>query len=250
MNPDISIVIPVYNEAAILEASVNELSAALARRSASFEIIVAENGSTDGTKALADDLARRSAHVRVVTSPEPNYGAALKHGILAARGQLVFCDEIDLCDMDFHARAFDLLATNGAELVVGSKVARGANDHRPLLRRGGTLAYTTLLRVLVGFRGTDTHGPKAFRRAALLPVIERCVVDRDVFASEFVIRAGRAELRVVEIPIRVAEKRPPSVHLLRRIPNVLAKVWKLRRALADSARGVRYSAAPSPRRPP
>jgi glycosyltransferase involved in cell wall biosynthesis len=231
MNPDISIVIPVYNEATLLEPSLNELSAALARRPASFEIIVAENGSSDGTRALAAELARRSPHVRVVSSPEPNYGAALKLGILATRGQLVFCDEIDLCDLDFHERAFDLLGANAAELVVGSKVTRGASDHRPLLRRGGTLAYTTLLRALVGFHGTDTHGPKAFRRAALLPVVEACVVDRDVFASELVIRATRAALRVVEIPIRVAEKRPPSVHLLRRIPNVLAKVWKLRRAL-------------------
>lgn len=235
MNPAISIVIPVYNEISILESSVTELSEALARRAPSFEIIIAENGSTDGTKGLAAELSRRSPAVRVVSIEEPNYGAALKRGIACSRGRFVFCDEIDLCDLDFHARASALLEENAADLVVGSKVAGGARDRRPLLRRGGTLVYTVLLRLLVGFRGTDTHGPKAFRREALLPVLERCVVDRDVFASEFVIRAARANLRVVEIPILVEEKRPPSVHLLRRIPSVLGKVWKLRRALATAS---------------
>lgn len=236
MNPKISIVIPIYNEAAILEASVNELTRALAAGAYDFELVLAENGSTDGTKALATELLRASDRVRVVSTREPNYGKALKLGILSTRAPLVLCDEIDLCDVDFHARALALLEAGEADLVVGSKVAGGAHDRRPLLRRAGTLAYTTLLRLVVGFRGTDTHGPKAFRREALLPVVESCVVDRDVFASELVIRATRAGLRVVELPILVAEKRPPSVHLLRRIPDVLGKVWKLRRALGPAER--------------
>ena len=231
MNPDFSIVIPIFNEAALVEASVRELVEKLTALGWNFELVLAENGSTDGTRLLAAGLARSVRSVRAVFGDEPNYGKALKQGILAARAPIVLCDEIDLCDVDFHTRAVALLQANSADLVVGSKVAGGARDRRPWLRRAGTLAYTSLLRALVGFRGTDTHGPKAFRRDRLAPVVERCVVDRDVFASELVIRATRAGLRVVELPILVAEKRPPSVHLLRRVPNVVSKLWTLRRAL-------------------
>jgi hypothetical protein len=68
---------------------------------------------------------------------------------------------------------------------------------------------------------------KAFRREKLLPVVRRCVVDRDVFASELVIRAWRQGCKVVEIPVQLQEKRQPTVHLLRRVPNALKNVAKL-----------------------
>jgi len=230
--PDVSIVIPVFNEALILERAVTGLAAELEARGWHYEIILCENGSTDGTAAIAAALQRTFPRLRVVSTNEPNYGRALKQGILAARAPHVLCDEIDLLDVDFHERALALLTARRADLVVGSKVSGGARDERPLFRRFGTLAYTTLLRALVGFRGTDTHGPKALRAAAVLPVVERCVVDRDVFASELVIRATRRGLEVRELPILVAEKRPPSIHLWRRVPNVLRKVWVLRKALS------------------
>jgi hypothetical protein len=84
-----------------------------------------------------------------------------------------------------------------------------------------------MLRVALDFRGTDTHGLKAFDRAALLPIVEACVIDRDLFASELVIRAGRADLRVLEIPIRLHEKRPPAINLTKRVPHVLRGLAKL-----------------------
>ena len=68
---------------------------------------------------------------------------------------------------------------------------------------------------------------KAFRRAALLDTVQRCVVDKDLFASELVIRAERYNVRVMEIPIQIVEKRPPSIHLFRRVPNVLKNLARL-----------------------
>ena len=63
--------------------------------------------------------------------------------------------------------------------------------------------------------------------APLMPVIARCVVDMDVFASEFVVRAWRENLDVREIPIQLEEKRQPSIHLFKRVPNVLKNVARL-----------------------
>jgi glycosyltransferase involved in cell wall biosynthesis len=226
VSPRISIVIPIYNEEAILRAAVVNLRDGLSRSGVAFEILLAENGSRDGTVAIASGLAADYPDVHWLSTPEPNYGAALRAGIRATRGEFVICEEIDLCNVPFHLQALALLE-GGADLVIGSKLIGGARDQRPLTRHAASLIYTKTLQLLLGFRGTDTHGLKAFRRARLLPLVEACVVDRDVFASELVIRAYRAGLDVREVPTTVAEMRPPSINLLRRIPNVVKNLAKL-----------------------
>jgi glycosyltransferase involved in cell wall biosynthesis len=231
-DPDISIVIPIYNEQAILHAAVVDLRERLKPLGWKYEIILAENGSKDRTIQIGHELAAKyniegDGQVKIISLGEPNYGKALKQGILLARGTLVLCDEIDLCDTDFHKRAIDMLQTGGADMVIGSKLAAGAEDDRPVIRHVASIAYSTLLKVMLGFRGTDTHGLKAFRRLALLDVVRACLVDKDVFASEFVIRADRAGIEIKEVPVQVIEKRPPSINLFKRVPNVMKSLAKL-----------------------
>ncbi len=227
MAPFLSIVIPVYNEASILPSAAAELTQGLDARGWDYEVIFAENGSRDATRDILEALCARHPRLSWFHSERPNYGVALKAGIQRARGTYVFCDEIDLCDLSFYDAALPLLEKQGVDMVVGSKAAKGARDQRPLVRRLATRVHNGLLRVVLDFQGTDTHGLKAFRREALLPVVGQCVVDMDVFASEFVIRAWRQGLRVVEIPIVLHEKRQPSIHLFKRVPNVLKNVGKL-----------------------
>jgi hypothetical protein len=129
--PRISIVIPVYNEEGILHAAVVELRERLAPFGWSYEIILAENGSKDRTVAIAEELAEHYPEVRFLSAGEPNYGKALKQGILEARGEIVICDEIDLCDADFHRRAIALLDAREVELVIGSKLIEGAKTIAP-----------------------------------------------------------------------------------------------------------------------
>ncbi len=226
----VSIVIPVYNEEGILSASIADLNEKLAsdpRWSSTYEIILSENGSKDRTVAIAQELQTRHPELRLLHSDEPNYGLAMRRGILAARGEIVICDEIDLCDTDFYVRALQKLQEEGYDFVVGSKALASSHDRRPAFRRLATFVLNFLFRVFLGFKGTDTHGLKAFRRTRLLEVVDRCKVDRDLFTSEFVIRAERMKFRIVEIPIDIAEKRPPSINLIKRVPNVLKNLGKL-----------------------
>ncbi|MCS6798316.1 MAG: glycosyltransferase family 2 protein [Myxococcota bacterium] len=225
--PHVSIVIPVYNEEAILHSAVVDLVDRLTPFGWTYEILLAENGSRDRTAEIARELGARFPQVRTFSLGEPNYGKALRCGILEARGRFVICEEIDLCDTDFHRRAMQILEEDRADLVVGSKLLEGSSDERPLGRHVATIVINGLLRLLLGFQGTDTHGLKAFRREALLPVVQACVVDKDLFASELVIRAHRGGIRAVEIPVRVLEKRPPSIGLLRRVPRVLRDLGRL-----------------------
>jgi hypothetical protein len=147
--PDVSIVIPVYNEEGILREAVTELldgydtvRVALDWPELTLEVVIAENGSKDRTVELAEHLANERPEVRTFSLGEPNYGKALKRGISEAKGTWVICEEIDLCDLDFHRRALEHLRHRDADMVVGSKAMKGASDHRPLMRRAATRSPT------------------------------------------------------------------------------------------------------------
>ncbi len=226
-SPRLSIVIPVYNEESIVRDACVELMARLDRRGWDYELLLSENGSDDRTVEILEELAAERSRVRFVHSDEPNYGLALRRGIIEARGEYVVADEIDLCDVQFYDRALAVLDAGGADMVVGSKRAPGSQDNRPAYRRLATAVHNTILRVVLGFQGTDTHGVKAFIRDRIAPTATRCVVDRDVFASELVLRAGLEGKRVVEIPVALAERRPPSIALFKRVPNVLRQLLRL-----------------------
>jgi glycosyltransferase involved in cell wall biosynthesis len=223
----LTVVIPVYNEESIVREACQELMARLDERGWDYEVLVSENGSRDGTVEILRQLSAESPRLRFVHSDEPNYGLALRRGILEAAGEYVVADEIDLCDVRFYDRALRILDEGGADMVVGSKRAPGSLDRRPAYRRLATAVHNTVLRIALGFQGTDTHGVKAFVRDRIAPTAERCIADKDVFASELVLRAGLEGKEVIEIPVTLEEKRPPSIALFKRVPNVLRQVGRL-----------------------
>ena len=227
----ISIIIPVYNEEGILSASVTDLITNLSESTKigdwRYEVILSANGCVDRTIDIARRLQERYPQLRLIVSDEPNYGKALKQGIYEARGTYVVCDEIDLCDVDFYERALYRLTEEEYDLVVGSKRLERSFDKRPPFRRFASGVINWMLWLTTGFDGTDTHGLKAFHRERLLNIVDRCVVDKDMFASEFVIRVRRGEFRATEIPLEVIEKRAPSIQLSKRVPRVLRQLVTL-----------------------
>ena len=230
--PDVSIVIPVYNEEGILRESVTDLVAAMKQFAFTYEIVLAENGSKDDTVKIGKELEGEFPQVRMMHNEEPDYGLALRRGILSSRAEFILCDEIDICDPSFYVQALNELFPGNAEMVVGSKCLDSSKDKRPAFRRFSTFTINFLLRVFLGFKGTDTHGLKAFKRQPLIDMVNACVVNRDLFASEFVIRTERSQFRVMEVPIEIEEKRAPSINLVRRVPHVLKNlaqlVWYIR----------------------
>ncbi len=226
MAVECSVVIPIYNEIAILDTAVRALCAKLDHLGLSYEILLSQNGSSDGTIELANALAKEFSALQVLHHDEPNYGKALRSGIAAATGTYIVCDEIDLGHIEFYTEALELLRA-GADFVVGSKRHPDSLDERPWIRRRGTQVINGLLALSLGFKGSDTHGLKAFNRKRLVPVVDSCIVEHDLFASELVIRAARAECDVREIPLRLHEIRPPSIGLAQRVPRVLSNLLKL-----------------------
>jgi glycosyltransferase involved in cell wall biosynthesis len=230
--PAVSVVMPAFNEAEIIDASVMDVVEGLRARGATFEVIVCENGSTDDTLGIAHDLADKYAECRVVHLADADYGEALHDGLRNARGDVVVNFDVDYYDFDFlDAAIAQIEAPGGPAIVVGSKRTAGARDDRPALRKAATAAFSSLLRVCFGLRVSDTHGMKAMNRAVVAPIATRCRFGKDLFDTELILRAERAGVRTAEIPVSVVELRPARTSLLRRVPRTLSGLVKLRVAL-------------------
>jgi glycosyltransferase involved in cell wall biosynthesis len=221
---------PSHNEEDYLEGAVKSTVVGLRARHLEFEVIVSENGSTDGTGAEASALAEAYGEVRVLRSPIADYGRALRSGFLAARGEIVVNFDVDLVDLDFVDRSLPLIE-GGADVVIGSKRTEGAKDERAQTRKLVTAVFSGILRLGFGLQTSDTHGLKALRRQPLVDLVTACRFDADIFDTELVLRSQRAGLRIEEIPVTVAERRPPRTPIWRRIPRSLLGLLRLRLAL-------------------
>jgi len=224
--PHISIVIPVHNEAEILESEVYTLLRGLDARSMDYELILAENGSSDRTKAISNDIAERSPRVRAIHLPNPDYGAAMRAGLLEAKGALVINFDIDYHNVDVITQADPLLAEAG--IVVGSKLHASSDDRRSQLRKLISHTFTLILRILFDSKIDDTHGIKVFRRDVVDRFVPETVMNEDLFDTELVIRARRAGIRVQSVPVRVEERRASRSSILRRIPRTMLGLIRLR----------------------
>jgi glycosyltransferase involved in cell wall biosynthesis len=236
--PALTVVMPAYNEAEILESSVCAVLEGLRARNEPFELIVVENGSTDGTAVIADALAAAQPEVRVEHRPEADYGRALRAGLLAANGEAVVNFDTDFFDLGFLAAAVALVTEpDGPAIVVGSKRGKGASDERAMLRKLATAVFSTVLRVAFGLHVSDTHGIKAMRRAVVEPFASACRSGQDLFDTELILRVERAGLRTAEIPVGVTELRPARTSILKRVPRTLLGLVKLRIRLFRDRQG-------------
>lgn len=219
----LSIVIPIYNEEAILEKEVrqiiSEMGAVLPELN--YELLLVENGSFDRTRSIAQQLEKTYPQVRTIYLPTAGYGQALKQGLLQSSGVYTVLFNIDFWDVQFIRRALDLLRAKNIDMAVGSKTMPGAEDARPFPRRFITRVFNALLRTLFGFRGTDTHGIKLLVREKMIPVIQACQTEREIFDTEFVLRAQQVGLKNEEIPVICREKRKTTYRISKRIPRTV-----------------------------
>ncbi len=224
--PTLSVVIPIHNEAAYLPGALADLRSQLDSLGERYEVILAENGSTDGTARVAADLAAAHPAVRVLNLPEPDYGAAMRAGFRAAAGRWVVNFDIDYFSGEFLRAALAL--AGGADLVLASKRAPGADDRRSRLRRLGTQGFNLLLRLLFRSRVSDTHGMKMVRRRVVEEIVPLVRSTLDLFDTELVIRAERAGYRIAEVPALVEEQREARSPFLSRVPRTLLGLMRIR----------------------
>ena len=207
---EVSVVLPCLNEAETLAACISKAQGSLARLGTAGEVVVADNGSTDGSQRIAAELG-----ARVIDVPVRGYGAALQAGIEAARGRYVVMadadDSYDLAGLE----PFVAKLREGYDLVMGNRFAGGIAPGAmpPLHRYLGNPVLTTIGRLFFRSPIGDFHcGMRAFRREAVLGLGLRTTGME--FASEMVAKAALGRLRVTEVPTPLARdgrSRPPHL---------------------------------------
>ena len=200
--PFISIVMPCLNEALTVETCVRKALGWLERSGSAGEVLVVDNGSSDGSPELA-----RRAGARVVAESRRGYGAALRRGFAEAKGDWLVMGD---CDDTYDFSALDDLVeplAEGHDLSVGNRFAGGIApgamtwSHRYI----GTPAISLLLRMFTGLKVGDSQcGLRAFTRSALQRLELR--TDGMELASEMILKAARRGLSVADVPVPYAER--------------------------------------------
>jgi len=191
----VSVVIPCLNEAETIAECVSQARGALDANGLAGEVIVVDNGSTDGSGELA-----RNAGADVVEEPRRGYGSAYLAGLAAAQGDYVVMVDADLTYDFGEIPAFVRELDQGADVVIGNRMQNIKPGAMPLLSRLGNPVLSGFLNVLHRTNVHDAHcGMRALRRD-VVPVLNLRTVGME-FASEMVIRATREHLDVREVPI-------------------------------------------------
>jgi len=194
---EVSVVMPCLNEAETLAACIQKAQSAIEKDGLSAEIIVADNGSTDGSQAIANELG-----ARLVPVARKGYGSALIGGIEAARGEFVIMGDAD-DSYDFAAIAPLIEKLRGGfDLVVGNRFRGGIErDAMPWLHRWiGNPVLTLISRLFFHTPVGDMHcGLRGFRKEAFARM--RLKATGMEFASEMVIKASLKGMRITEVPV-------------------------------------------------
>jgi dolichyl-phosphate beta-glucosyltransferase len=203
----ISIVIPAYNEEKRLPTSLDAILAYLdARRFPRVEVLVVDDGSTDGTAALIEDYAGKDARIRLLRNPgNRGKGYSVRNGMLAAEGDWVLFSDADLSapieDLDVLLKAAN---EQQAAIAIGSRAVNRSlvGVHQPFFREMSGRTYNLVMRILTGLPYGDTQcGFKLYRRDAARAVFPLQTLDGFSFDVEDMVIARQLGLRTIEVAV-------------------------------------------------
>ena len=233
----LSVVIPMYNESAIVADTVATLDAYLSATYAEdYELIFCDDGSKDNTYAIVESLLPDHPRVRLVGYPQNRgKGCAVRTGMLAATGDFVIFTD---CDLAFGCEVIDRmyqfrLAHPEAQGVIGCRVAqKDGMAGYSFARRVMSRAYLHAVNFLAGthFRDTQT-GIKGFDRALIQQIFPQCEIDRFAFDLEILILSTQLGFSITEMPVKIIENRnaDSKVAPVKDALRMLRDVRKIRR---------------------
>jgi len=201
----LSIVVPAFNETQRIVPSLERVFTYMDRSHPEFEIVLVDDGSTDGMAALVRQRFGDRPQLRVVTyGANRGKGYAVRYGTLEARGDVVLFSDADFSTPIDELEKLLATLAEGYDMVIGSRALRGAEirQRQPFYREGAGKFFNLLVRlfVLPGFHDTQC-GFKCFRREPLLPVVRQLQIDGFAFDVELIALAVAAGLRVAEVPV-------------------------------------------------
>ncbi len=216
--PEISLIFPAYNEADRIEDAVEKTIKTLQKIASSYEIIIAEDGSTDGTAEIASRLSKTYTSVKHLHSDKRlGRGRSLARAFKSSRGKIIAYMDVDLSTSLKHLE--DLISAvrdEGYDFAIGSRLLPESKVERTTSRTLASRAYNFLVRILLGTNIRDHQcGFKSFNRNSLLKVIDEVKASHWFWDTELLVKALRKGYRVKEIPVEWRGDKKTKVRLFR-----------------------------------
>ena len=238
--PFVSIIIPAYNEAGRLEATITELASFLSSVPWTHEVILVIEKSTDGTLKLARRLAQRMSCLEVLGHDfQRGKGCAVRAGMLRARGEIAFFMDADLStplsEMGHFLARFAEAPT--VDVLVGNRQHAGSAIllRQHFLRRRMGQTFNAILRAIVGIRLSDTQcGFKAFRRAAREAIFPLQKLDGFAFDVELLLLAERRGFNIADMPVKWRNAEGSKVRIIRDSWRMLCDAIRVRWLVAKT----------------
>jgi dolichyl-phosphate beta-glucosyltransferase len=219
---ELSIIIPAYNEESRLPRAFERIRSYLTKHSVTegrVEILVVDDGSSDGTARVVAEWARELPGVRLISNGQNRgKGFSVRHGMLEAHGQVALFTDADLSAPIEEADKLFAALASGADVAIGSRALDRSLIfvHQSRLRELAGIIFNGFVRALTGLPFADTQcGFKAFRCDPCRIIFEQQRIERFGFDPEILFLAKRHGLRAVEVPVRWAHDPATKVHVLR-----------------------------------
>jgi len=204
IDPEVTAIIPVYNDRASLETAIPRSIETLSGISSNFEILIAEDGSTDGSTECAKQWEGQDPHVHLLHRDDrQGRGKALNRAIAEAKGSIVCYYDVDLAtDMQYLSELIDAIR-NGADISTGSRLMPESDIVRTGGREIASRSYNFLVRIFLGSRLYDHQcGFKAFRKSRILSILPTIRSNHWFWDTELLVRSQRANYTVREFPVK------------------------------------------------
>jgi len=224
----ICVIIPVHNGEKWLPNAIRSLNELLPLLSMDYEIIIAEDGSTDGSYKLAKSLESSRVHI-LHSDKRLGKGKAIARAVASTAADIVLFMDVDMASDPSQAGLLMAAIENGADIAIGSRLLPGSRLHiRSMLRSMMSKAYNALIRLL--FRtGVSDHqcGFKAFRSSTVSKLLSSVSDGGWFWDTELIVRAKKVGLEVKEVPIKWTESEESVFSLVFDVPVMALSALRL-----------------------
>lgn len=231
--PELSIVIPAYNEELRLPATLERVASFLKTRPGEAEVLVVDDGSKDRTAAVAESFRDKIPSLRVVPNGvNRGKGYSVRHGVQEARGEIVLFTDADLsAPIEEAEKLIDPLKTKNCDVAIGSRAVDRSliTVHESPFREFAGIIFNKIVRLILWLPFVDTQcGFKAFRRERCKIIFEQQTIERFGFDPELLYLARHHGLRAVEIPVRWGHSPATKISMLRDSLQMFLDVFQIR----------------------
>jgi dolichyl-phosphate beta-glucosyltransferase len=228
---ELSIIVPSYNEELRLPLSLDRIAAYVAESGRSAEVLVVDDGSKDGTAAVAAAYTNRIANLRVLKNGENRgKGYSVRHGMVEAKGAVVLFTDADLSAP--IEEADKLLAAMGEyDVAIGSRAMDRSliKVHESAFREFAGIVFNKIVQIVLRLPFVDTQcGFKAFRREPCRIIFEQQKIERFGFDPELLYLARHHGLKSVEIPVRWSHSPATKINMMRDSIQMFLDVFTIR----------------------